>query len=354
MKIVQIVNSITAGGAERLVLDLHREYKTMGHSPSVIAISGKEQLSPSDGVYCLGCSSLYSFCAFLKLVGIFQSLKFKDADIVHVHLFPALLVAPAALWKARWKGRLFASEHSTSNRRRNTLWGKLADMFTYKPYNNIICVSNAVKDALDTWQPSTKNKTVVVSNGARLEMFKPLKRDAFHKPVNILSVGRLTPAKNYYKALEAVSLLSSLDFIWTIAGDGKLKDELIKHIDDLNLSTKVKLLGTRNDIPELLKKADIFFIPSLWEGFGIAAVEAMASGLPVVASDVPGLSEVVGKKTGILVDPTSSYDMSDALHRLLKNQELAFKMGLLGPEKASSYSLKNCAESHINLFREKE
>ncbi len=355
MKIIQIVNTITAGGAERLVLDLHVEYKSKGHSSSVIAISGSEQLSPSDGVYCLGCTSLYSFQVYSKLVSIFQSSSFIDADIVHVHLFPALLIVPAALWKAGWKGKLFASEHSTSNRRRNTLWGKLADKFTYKPYNNIICVSNAVKDALDVWQPATRTKTVVISNGARLELFKPVKREAFHKPVSILSVGRLTPAKNYHKALEAVSLLAKqnrdkVEFVWTIAGNGKLKDELLKHVDDLNLSAKVKLLGTRNDIPELLKKADIFFIPSTWEGFGIAAVEAMASGLPVVASDVPGLKEVVGTDAGILVNPESIKSMAAGLSIFLTNQSKALQIGAKGPEQASQFSLNKCASSYLKLF----
>ncbi len=355
MKIVQIVNSITAGGAERLILDLHREYKTMGHSSSVIAISGKEQLKPTDYIYCLGCSSLYSFQVYSKLVSIFRYSNFLDADVVHVHLFPALLIVPAALRKAGWKGKLFASEHSTSNRRRNTLWGKLADSFTYKPYNNIICVSNAVKDALDAWQPATRTKTVVIPNGARLELFKPVKRETFHKPVSILSVGRLTPAKNYHKALEAVSLLAKqnrdkVEFVWTIAGDGKLKDELFKHIEDLNLGAKVKLLGTSNNIPELLKEADIFFIPSSWEGFGIAAVEAMASGLPVVASDVPGLKEVVGKEAGILVNPESIKSMAVGLSIFLTDQNKALQVGAEGPKQASQFSLNKCASSHLKLF----
>ena len=355
MKIVQIVNSITAGGAERLVLDLHREYITMGHSSSVIAISGKEQLKPTDDIYSIGCSSLYSFCVFSKLVSIFQSLNFLDADIVHVHLFPALLIVPAALRKAGWKGKLFASEHSTSNRRRNTLWGKLADRFTYKAYNNIICGSNAVKDALDVWQPSTRNKTIVISNGARLELFEQAEREVFHKPVNILSVGRLTPAKNYHRALEAVSLLTEknrdkVEFVWTIAGGGKLMDELLKHVEDLNLGTKVKLLGTRNNIPELLKKADIFFIPSTWEGFGIAAVEAMASGLPVVASDVPGLKEVLGTEAGIFVNPESIKSMADGLSIFLTDQNKALHTGAKGPKQASQFSLNKCASSHLKLF----
>lgn len=355
MKIVQVVNSITAGGAERLVSDLHREYCRLGHDSVVIAISGKEQLQgdSQDGFYCLGCSSLYSFKAYLKLLSFFKSSLFTDVDVVHVHLFPALFIVPLALKKIGWNGKLFASEHSTSNRRRDTIWGKISDKFTYLPYQKIVCVSGSVKDALDGWQPVLATKTVVIPNGARLELFEPPARDAFHKPVRIISVGRLTQAKNYFAALDAIALLSKsvkTEFEWLIAGDGKLRGELESYAKNLNIISNVEFLGTRNDVSLLLKKADVFFIPSLWEGFGIAAVEAMASGLPVVGSDVPGLREVIGTDAGVLVNPKSTQSMLDGLSYILNDQKRALKIGANGPQQASQFSLNLCVAAHIKLF----
>ncbi len=356
MKIVQIVNSITAGGAERLVLDLHGEYLRMGHQSYIVALAGREQIEGEDRLWCTGCGSPYAPVASRRLSRLFRSEPLAGADTVHVHLFPSLLRVPGALRRAGWRGRLFASEHSTSNRRRGTMWGSFADNFTYRRYEKIVCVSEAVREAIVAWKPSLRDKAVVIPNGTRSGLFKPSERDGFHNPPVILSVGRLTPAKNYRRALKAVADLSDRTdhkFKWLIAGDGGMRTELEELASSFSLNSVADFLGTREDIPQLMHDADIFFIPSAWEGFGIAAVEAMASGLPVVAGNVPGLGEVVGGEAGLLIDPASVEDMSCALEKLLLDPDTALRMGLRGPGKASNYSLEACASAHINLFRER-
>ncbi|MEA3266906.1 MAG: glycosyltransferase family 4 protein [Candidatus Fermentibacteria bacterium] len=353
MKIVQIVNSITAGGAERLVLDLHREYLRLGHESYIVALASVQKAEGEGGFWSTGCRSPYAPAAAYRLSGFFRSEPLAGADIVHVHLFPALLRVPGALRRAGWQGKLFASEHSTFNRRRGTLWGSLTDNFTYRPYESIVCVSEAVRQAVVGWKPFLHSRAVVIHNGARLELFKPPERIGFHNPPVVLSVGRLTAAKNYRLALEAAALLVSGTenrFKWLIAGDGSTRSELEELASELSLDGFVEFLGTREDVPQLMRDSDIFFIPSAWEGFGIAAVEAMASGLPVVAGNVPGLREVVGNKAGMLVDPSSSSEMAAALEKLLCDSDSALQMGLSGPEKAADYSLEACALAHIDLF----
>lgn len=357
MKIVQIVNSITAGGAERLVLDLHREYLRMGHQSHIVALAGSERIEGKDGFWCTGFSSPYVLSATAQLRELFHYGYLADAEIVHVHLFPSLLRVPRVLRRAGWMGRLFCSEHSTSNRRRGTLWGSFADKFTYSRYEKIVCVSEAVREAIVAWKPVLRDKAVVIPNGARLDVFKPGMKISFQDPPVILSVGRLTPAKNYSLALKAIADLSNRKnfvFKWLIAGDGDMRIELEKLTSELSLDGIVEFLGTREDIPKLMSNADIFFIPSLWEGFGIAAVEAMASGLPIIAGAVPGLREVVGGEASLLVDPASFEDISAALEKLLCDPDKALQMGLRGPEKASYYSLEACALAHIRLFRERQ
>ncbi len=354
MKIVQIVNSLSAGGAERLVLDLHSQYLAMGHDSYVIGLSGKRALSGDDGLWCTGCSSPYHYSIASRLKVLFRSEPFADAEIVHVHLFPALLRVPPALMRTGWNGVLIASEHSTSNRRRKALWGSFADNYTYRYYRKIVCVSGAVKESLVSWKPALSPKTVVIPNGARLSLFKPPERTSFHNPPVVLSVGRLVPAKNYETALRAVSLLSGGDrpFIkWLIAGDGSLREELEQRSKNLSLEEVVTFLGSRDDIPDLMRKADIFLIPSLWEGFGIAAVEAMASGLPLIAGDVPGLREIAGINTGLLVNPSSVEEISRALSALLEDEAAALKKGANGPTEAAGYSLETCAQKHTSLFQ---
>ena len=94
-----MVNSITAGGAERLVQDLHHEYSRMGHQSSIVAIAGDERLLGGDGIWCSGCSSPYEYSATTMLTDLFKADPFSDADAVHVHLFPSILKAPGAIRK---------------------------------------------------------------------------------------------------------------------------------------------------------------------------------------------------------------------------------------------------------------
>jgi len=354
LRIVQVINSIVPGGAERLAADLHAEYRELGHDSHLVAIAGPSRTENLDGLWCAGSPSVYHPTVSALLSNLMRHPLLQGASVVHVHLFPALYRTPAALRRAGWKGMLVASEHSTHNRRRGTLGGRLIDSFTYRHYNRIICVSDAVRDALVKWRPKLASRSVVVNNGIRLEEYlaSPKCRTP-HAPPVILSVGRLTEAKNYVRAITAVADLTGrmdMELVYRIVGDGPLRSKLEELIEELSLVGKVLLPGSSADIPHLLREADLLFIPSLWEGFGIAAVEAMAAGLPVVAGDVPGLRDVVGTKAGILVDPCSISGMSHALERVLTDRDLYRRLGSAGPERASAYSIRECALRHLEIY----
>ena len=168
-------------------------------------------------------------------------------------------------------------------------------------------------------------------------------------------MGRLTEAKNYHTAIEAFSLLcvrSNLDLQYCIAGGGKLESALKNRAVELGISDRVRFPGEVRDISSLMKQADVFFMPSSREGFGIAAVEAMASGLPIVASSLPGIGDVVGQDQhcGILVDPSSPSEMAEALLRLLEDDMLSWKMGSNGSERAGTFSIENTVEKYLELY----
>ena len=117
---------------------------------------------------------------------------------------------------------------------------------------------------------------------------------------------------------------------------------------------KIKFLGYRTDIPELLQQADIFFLPSLWEGFGLAVVEAMAAGLPLVVSNIQGLGEIVGRhsQAGFLIDPKSEDGIADELSKLLKDSELRLLMGKNAQVQANHFSIEQTLKEHLNLYVE--
>ncbi|MGH9669124.1 MAG: glycosyltransferase, partial [Terriglobales bacterium] len=118
----------------------------------------------------------------------------------------------------------------------------------------------------------------------------------------------------------------------------------------LGIWERVHFLGRRADVPQLLKLADVYVHSSHWEGFGIAAVEAMAAGLPVIASDVPGLSQVVGS-AGLLFPRGDADCLAGHISSVLASESLRRQLSQAGRERARSFSIEQSVEAYINLYR---
>jgi glycosyltransferase involved in cell wall biosynthesis len=198
----------------------------------------------------------------------------------------------------------------------------------------------------------------VIYNGINVDDYsyfnKPLQKDNQNI---IVSVGRLVKLKNYETAIRALSKISDFSYQYWIIGSGSLESQLKEIVNSLNLESKVKFLGFRKDIPQLLYQADIFLQTSLWEGFGLAVVEAMAAGLPVVVSNVPGVREVVAEEStetsevGFLIDTLSDDDIADKLSKLINDPSLCLRMGQNAQLRASKFDINQTFNEYINLYK---
>ena len=160
--------------------------------------------------------------------------------------------------------------------------------------------------------------------------------------------------KNYSTALNSISKIKNLDFEYWIAGVGEQESELKEQINELGLSEKVKFLGYISDIPALLKKADIFLIPSKWEGFGLAAVEAMNASLPCVISNVPGLGDLINEDgdDAFLIEPFDEESIAKKIVQLIENRELRIQMGNSAFIRSQSFGLETMITEYIKLYKE--
>jgi glycosyltransferase involved in cell wall biosynthesis len=276
-------------------------------------------------------------------------------DILHVHLFPARLWVAMAAQKARTGAALITTEHSTFNRRRRPVFRPL-DRWIYAQYRLIPCISSATEDSLVQWLPETAGKTRVCSNGIDLDAFAAMARVSRSELLSlpektpiVLSVGRLAALKDHKTAIRALALVPGAHLV--LAGDGPMMAELQALVAKLGLAERVHFLGRRPDVPRLMKAADLFVQCSQWEGFGLAALEAMASGLPVVTTRVPGLTDVVGN-AGLLFDPGNYRQLADQLRVLLNNTELRNKLRVAGLARAQCYSLETTLDCYESAFRE--
>ena len=173
----------------------------------------------------------------------------------------------------------------------------------------------------------------------------------------MLFVGRLIPRKGLPFLIEAAKHIVKefKETVFVIVGNGPLRNHLMAYLEEINLSDNFVFLGDVNEnvLPVLYNCADVFALPSIQEGQGIALLEAQAAAKPVVAFDVGGVSEaIVDKETGLLVKPDSR-ELAEAILKLLSSWSLRDKMGVKGREFVlKRFSWDICAQRMLQVYRE--
>jgi len=209
-----------------------------------------------------------------------------------------------------------------------------------------------------------KAKIRIVPNGVDTRRFKPsesgekIKRQiGLDSKLCVLFVGRLIPRKGLTFLVEAAAQIvkEHRQTVFLIAGDGPLKQHLRSDLEKRNLAGNFVFLGDVNEsaLPAVYNCADVFVLPSIQEGQGIALLEAQATAKPVVAFDVGGVREAVSdKETGLLMKPNSS-DLADAVMKLLGSFSLREQMGSKGRKfVVDNFSWDVCAQKMLNVYRE--
>lgn len=169
----------------------------------------------------------------------------------------------------------------------------------------------------------------------------------------LLSIGELNKNKNHKIVINALKELDTKGFYYLICGKGPEKDNLIKLINDLNLNENVKLLGYRNDINEILQLADIYIHPSFREGLPVSVMEAMASSLPVLCSNIRGNKDLIEhNKGGYLVNPNSENEFNKKINKLINDSRLANKMGNYNSKRIKDYSIENVLNEMKRIYKD--
>jgi glycosyltransferase involved in cell wall biosynthesis len=219
---------------------------------------------------------------------------------------------------------------------------ELIDVFNVKP-ERILTVYNGVEVEM---QPKDEAQTLAVLSKHKLKSKQ-----------YILAVGTLEPRKNLRVALQAYMSLSALvrkNFPLVIVGmKGWNNDALEQQVKPLIASGEVKLLGylTREDLIDVVAGATMLIYPSVYEGFGLPVLEAMACAVPVITSNVSSLPEVIGD-TGILIDPHDVDMLRDNIQLLIDDQALNSKLSQLGFERSKQFSWARCVHETVGAYQQ--
>jgi glycosyltransferase involved in cell wall biosynthesis len=201
-----------------------------------------------------------------------------------------------------------------------------------------------------------------IPNAISLERFKDIKIDPAEKKSSlgippeapiVGTVGRLADQKGYQYLIGAIPevLKQAPNTIFLFIGEGPMADELKELAQELDINSNVIFTGARNDVEELLQCMDIFASSSLWEGVPTVMLEAMASGVPIIATDIPGTNELIQHgKNGWLVPAYNSSALSEALLEFIKDPSRGKEFVRNGKETVTEYSISQIAKQYETLY----
>lgn len=364
MKILHIINNLGSGGAEKLLEEsMPLLNKIEGVKVDVLLLTDVKNVFEKSlkewavNINVIPLRKIYSPFNILYIRNFIIKGKY---NIVHTHLFPTnywTSIASKLIFKNR--PTFITTEHSTHNRRREKFYFRFLDRLIYSNYSRVISISQKTQENLISWINSKQKnleKYLVIENGINFKKFhesKPYFKSEINEMLNeekvlLCMVGRFSKQKDQATLIKAMKSLSK-DVHLLLLGEGPLKAQNELLAKEIGLERRIHFLGFRNDVDRIYKTSDIVILSSKWEGFGLAAVEGMATGKPVIASDVTGLKEVV-EGAGILFKKGDSLDLAENINNLLINAEEYSKVSDKCLERASNYNIENMVEGYMNLY----
>lgn len=354
------MRSTKYGGLEKFMVELACQlYK---RNDKLYIIYNEEPYSQSylDSLRKYNVSILIENFETTNIVHLYEKLKVivNDLypDIVHFHFgristFGPFIMRMLAVKKVFRSVRSMPFEDYSPN-----IKSHLYYTFLNCVCNNILCVSDAIRVDLDRCVFIKKEKIKVLYTGTNLYNL-PSKVESTDA-IRITCIAFHNPVKGIDVLLRALSLLREKynlpDFICNQIGGGnpKYTKELKELARELNLERHINWMGLRDDVPEILSQTDIYCQPSRYEGIGISIMEACAQGIPVVASDVGGIPEVVyDSVNGLLFQPTNYEELAKYLYALMNNRQLAKEMGRKSRKIAeNSFCLQKNVKSLLVLY----
>jgi glycosyltransferase involved in cell wall biosynthesis len=356
MKLLQVITSLYTGGAEKLLVDSIPLYRSKGIDMELLLLNGtrtsffkilEEQNIP---IYTLSQGSIKTVYNPLLIFRIIPYLK--KYDIIHVHLFPTLYWVALAKLLMFSKVELIFTEHSTNNKRIQKTIGRIFDRFIYAQYNFIVSISKGVDTNIKSHLSFKDDKFRIINNGINLFSF-------IHSKTETQGIEKIKKTiiqvSSFQYPKDQATLIRSLPYLpenikIVLVGDGENRLKCENLVKELNVENRVSFLGVRMDIFDLIKNSYICVLSSNWEGFGLVAVEYMAAGRPVIASDVSGLREIVAG-AGLLFPAGDEKILAEQIHALLSDTDYYEKVAKACLERSKAYDINTMVDQYIKLYK---
>ncbi len=357
MRILQVITSLQIGGAEHVVVHLTKLLRQKGHTVDVVVFNGEETAFMRE-LEETGCR-IYRFGRGFYNLSYIPKLRriMREYDIIHTHnSSPQLFAAIANIGLGKV---LMTTEHSTNNRKREHPMFSFVDKWMYGKYAKVVTISRIAEDKLCNYLgistnqtgDSLRDKITTINNGVDVHAFyhtSSLPELEHHGQFVSVMVAGFREAKDQDTVIRAIALLPDEYELWLV-GDGVRRPEIEAEIVKQNVMERVKLLGIRSDVPQILKSADVVVMSSHWEGLSLSNIEGMSSGKPFVASEVNGLKEVTAGY-GILFPHGDAEALADVMKKLHDDSEYYRQVAERCYQRALQYDIRKMVDAYEQLY----
>lgn len=354
MKIIQIIPRFSMGGAEIMCENLTQALSEQGNQ--VIAVSLFDDRTPitsrleQAGIYVVFLHKRpgFDFSLYQKLIRLFRDEK---PDAVHSHLYVDKYVIPAAFFSGVPK--VIHTLHSIAEKE-NTRSGKVLNHLFFRCHRVVpVALSDEIqKTVLDAYKLPSK-KVPIIPNGVPLGRCIVKKDYKVHDSFALIHVGRMTAAKNHMNLLKGFQLFLEAGYNaqLTLIGDGECREAVSEEIQKLSLSESVHMVFQTDRVFPYLNQSDIFLLPSIYEGIPMSIIEAMGTGLPIIASAVGGIPDMlVNEHSGLLCEPTAE-SIYLCLKRFADDENLRASCGRTARLESAKFSAASMAEQYEEIYQ---
>lgn len=362
MRILHIIDSLEMGGAENVLIGLAGGQRKADHEVTVLKLVQAKNATVTEKMQALDvkveclreCGSVYNPLLILKIVK-----WLRQANIVHVHLFPALYWVALAKWLSFCKTPLVYTEHSTGNKRRKNRILHVADSIVYKHgYKMIVACAEKAMEMYKQAFPSVHHVRYV-NNGIDTQVFREALPYTMKELLGIeescfvvTMVARFMSMKRQDTVVEALAKLP--ESIHAVFVGGNEGDEGLLRVKALavekGVEERVHFLYSRKDVPRILKSSDVVVMASDYEGLSLSSIEGMAAGKPVVATNVNGLKEVVGD-AGLLFENKDSGQLAKIIERLEGDKPYYNEVVAKCEERAKGYDVAEMVKNYMEIYK---
>ncbi len=363
IKICYIIGELGNAGAEKQLYELVKRVNRFRFDSVVISLSqggfwNQEIRKLGVEVIELQRRKHIEFARLFKLVKL---LKQINPDIVHTYMFSANSYGRIAALMAKVPIIIASERNLPDLGMEKTIYQIPVDKFLSFFSQAIICNSYKASEALVKKYKFQSKKVFSIHNGIDTNYFLSA-LSSHHREISnqkvIGTIGRLCSQKNHKLFLDMAKIVlvkcENKDLKFVIVGDGELKPELERYAQYLGIKNKMVFTGARNDIPKLLLDVDVFVMTSLYEGLPNVMMEAMLAGLPVVATHVGGVDELIRDgETGFLCPSNNPLALADRVAMLINNKEEAQRLGENGKRRIlNEFGVKKMVKHTENLYEE--